>query len=164
MENRQAEVYGFVGWAASFVAYVIFLVWSVVPDEALHAIGITYYPQKYWAVAVPIWLVSCWIFATLLYFSTNWISTEPLDSYYTVTDKHAREYDSINEGFLSSLVRVCAHLLGSGSFLSCFLSLSHKDEDLKGEGIPPLTDIPIDVLNRILYQTPTDTKDNVSIS
>jgi len=74
------------------------LVWSVVPDEVLHAIGITYYPQKYWAVAFPIWLVSCWIFAILIYFASNWIATEPLDSYYTITDKHAREYDSNNEG------------------------------------------------------------------
>ncbi|KAL1535825.1 phosphatidylinositol N-acetylglucosaminyltransferase subunit P-like isoform X4 [Salvia divinorum] len=32
---------------------VIFIVWAYVPDHCLHSIGIYYYPNRYWALAVP---------------------------------------------------------------------------------------------------------------
>jgi phosphatidylinositol glycan class P protein len=106
---------------------VIFLAWALLPDHTLHQLGITYYPMKYWAIAFPIWLCVTFVFVITVYWSSNWISTEPLESYYTITDKHAR---------------TAAH--------------HHFDDDdeedgASAEGIPPLTDIPIHVVNRLLY-------------
>jgi phosphatidylinositol glycan class P protein len=40
------EVYGFVGWIASFVAAAVFGLWAWLPESALHAMGVTYYPNK----------------------------------------------------------------------------------------------------------------------
>ncbi|CAN0187309.1 unnamed protein product [Ascophyllum nodosum] len=79
------EVYGFAGWIASFVAYAIYLVWAFVPESMLHAVGVTYYPSKYWAIAIP-----CAIFVTasslvLAYIAVNFLSTAPLDSFDTMT-------------------------------------------------------------------------------
>lgn len=58
------EVYGFLGWITSSVLYLIYIVWSCTPDVILHWHGITYYPDKYWAIAIPTWmcvsLVSLW--------------------------------------------------------------------------------------------------------
>ena len=35
---------------------VLFLFWAYTPGQVLEAHGITYYPSKYWAVALPTWL------------------------------------------------------------------------------------------------------------
>ncbi|PRW59837.1 phosphatidylinositol N-acetylglucosaminyltransferase subunit P-like [Chlorella sorokiniana] len=50
------EVFGFVGWITSSVAYVLYMLWSYVPNSVLEAYGIHYYPSKYWAVALPTWV------------------------------------------------------------------------------------------------------------
>ncbi|KAI8890759.1 PIG-P-domain-containing protein, partial [Backusella circina FSU 941] len=39
------EYYGFVMYLISFVAFGIYLIWAYVPDEILHSLGITYYPN-----------------------------------------------------------------------------------------------------------------------
>ena len=73
------EVYGFVGWITSAVAYgklgassfsnclaqpanvprrpaaVLYLLWAFTPPRYLEAYGISYYPSQYWAVALPAW-------------------------------------------------------------------------------------------------------------
>jgi phosphatidylinositol N-acetylglucosaminyltransferase subunit P len=63
------EVYGFAGWIASAVAFVAFLLWAVLPESALHAMGITYYPSKHWALAIPLWLV---ILVLYVYWAYEW--------------------------------------------------------------------------------------------
>ena len=50
------EVYGFLGWITSSVLYLVYVVWSCTPDAILHWHGITYYPNKYWAIAIPTWM------------------------------------------------------------------------------------------------------------
>lgn len=51
----QVEVYGFVAWVTSGVLYFLYLLWAFLPNAWLEAVGITYYPDKYWALAVPTW-------------------------------------------------------------------------------------------------------------
>lgn len=63
-KKAAVEVYGFVGWVISFVVYgidnqrirvylnylyplVAFCLWAFLPDSALDALGITYYPSKF---------------------------------------------------------------------------------------------------------------------
>ena len=31
----------------------LFLLWSIIPDETLHNLGIYYYPSKEWALSIP---------------------------------------------------------------------------------------------------------------
>ena len=49
-------VYGFVAYQASYIFMVVYLIWAYVPDEILHSLGITYIPNKYWAVAIPTYI------------------------------------------------------------------------------------------------------------
>ena len=63
------EVYGFAGWIASAVAFVAFLLWAVLPESALHAMGVTYYPSKHWALAIPLWLV---LLVLYVYWAYEW--------------------------------------------------------------------------------------------
>ena len=48
-------VYAFVSWIASLAVYVIFLIWIFTPEELLHALGITYYPDKHYAINLPVY-------------------------------------------------------------------------------------------------------------
>lgn len=47
------EVYGFVGWCSSAVVTVLWFLWAITPDSWLVAVGVAYYPAKYWAIALP---------------------------------------------------------------------------------------------------------------
>ena len=48
-------VYAFVSWIASICVYVIFLVWTLTPEEHLHSLGITYYPNKHYSINLPVY-------------------------------------------------------------------------------------------------------------
>ncbi|KAI8108226.1 hypothetical protein M9434_006255 [Picochlorum sp. BPE23] len=65
------EVYGFLGWITSSTFYVVFLVWAFTPDFILHWYGITYYPSKYWAIALPTWLCVTVVCVHLAYMCVN---------------------------------------------------------------------------------------------
>ena len=49
-------VYGFVLWLFSHAALLLYLVWAIVPDYYLEIAGLDFLPQKYWAIAVPVFL------------------------------------------------------------------------------------------------------------
>jgi PIG-P len=76
---------------------VLYITWAYIPDNILHSYGITYYPDKYWAIALPAWLCASvvaayWIYESLssmipqsespsengVYFSTKSDGIEPL--------------------------------------------------------------------------------------
>ena len=63
-------MYGFVSYLLSSAALAAYLVWLLLPQEYLEATGLAeIFPQKYWAVAVPIYLgVSC---AVHMYITKN---------------------------------------------------------------------------------------------
>jgi hypothetical protein len=61
------EVYGFLGWITSSVLYCMYIVWSCTPDGLLHWHGVTYYPDKYWALAVPTWVCVTVVAACCMY-------------------------------------------------------------------------------------------------
>ncbi len=50
-------------------APVLFLAWAFVPEAALHALGVTYYPDKWWALAAPAWLGAAVLYG---YFAYGW--------------------------------------------------------------------------------------------
>lgn len=58
--------------------------WAYLPDEVLESYGITYYPSKYWALAIPSMMVTTFTFSSIFYRAINFISTAPLDSLDTI--------------------------------------------------------------------------------
>ncbi|KAJ7118606.1 hypothetical protein O6H91_02G115200 [Diphasiastrum complanatum] len=89
---KPAEVYGFVGAICTIVATAIFFVWAYLPEAWLHSIGITYYPSRYWAVAIPAYMMVVPLFVCSVYISLNHITTPPPHSFNTIFDEHTREH------------------------------------------------------------------------
>ncbi|KAL1345523.1 hypothetical protein AAHE18_08G123400 [Arachis hypogaea] len=81
---KPSEVYGFVGSITTVAAAVIFLVWAYVPESWLHSVGIYYYPSRYWALAVPTYMMVTIALMLLFYIGLNFISTPSPASIYTV--------------------------------------------------------------------------------
>ena len=44
------EVYGFVVWVTTWTGLVLYLLWAFLPEETLEAVGVSYYPDKHWAL------------------------------------------------------------------------------------------------------------------
>ena len=83
-------IYGFVLWLTSYLFLILYLVWAIIPEEWLHYLGWTYWPMKYWAIAVPAYIVTgLLLFAFVLYPSVNLLITPPLNDMKTITDEFA---------------------------------------------------------------------------
>ncbi|KAI7931210.1 PIG-P domain-containing protein [Pyricularia oryzae] len=81
------EYYGFVLYVLSWVALLIYLLWAFLPSPVLHAVGIYYYPSRWWALAVPGFLVMLivYIYVALALYNTEFLTLR-LESIETVVD------------------------------------------------------------------------------
>ena len=72
--------YSFVGLISTIVAYIIFLTWSFAPESLLHTYGITYYPSRYYAIALPAYIIVITILIGMFYMGINMFYTfDPSD-------------------------------------------------------------------------------------
>ncbi|KAF0496463.1 PIG-P-domain-containing protein [Gigaspora margarita] len=117
------EYYGFVLYLLSFIAFAIYLLWAYLPKEVLESLGITYYPDRYWALALPVWSFVLVLFIFVAFISINFLNTAPLDSFNTITDDNANVGQNLSQ-------------------------LSKITDDF----VPELHDIPIGIVNACLYQ------------
>lgn len=87
------SVYGYALYIGSNLLLLLYLVWSFVPIEILHEkLGLTYWPSKYWAVALPIWILTAIaVFAFAIYPAINMILTPNIDDPRTITDEYSLE-------------------------------------------------------------------------
>jgi len=115
------EFYGYAFYLVSFVAMFLWLVWAFF-SEYINNLGFTYYPNRYWAVAIPDYIIICILFYVVIFLCYNFIHTPSFDSLNTVTDKYSNLMKSVN--------------------------YSRLEED---NDIPDLQDIPISIVNAYLY-------------
>ena len=82
------EYYGFVLYLTSFLVFLMYLLWAYLPSPFLHALGITYYPDRWWALAIPAWIVMLLIFiyVALLSYNVEYL-TLPMDSAECMVDE-----------------------------------------------------------------------------
>ena len=45
--DRSPEFYGFVALSLTYLLFVVYLAWALLPDTALEALGVAYYPSRY---------------------------------------------------------------------------------------------------------------------
>ncbi|TYZ67455.1 hypothetical protein PybrP1_011388 [[Pythium] brassicae (nom. inval.)] len=89
LHAMQMEFFGFAGWLASALLYVLYLAWAYLPDATLEAYGLAFLPNKRWALALPALLVVTYLFSIALYKALSLLTTPPLASYATVLDAHS---------------------------------------------------------------------------
>ncbi|XP_022110165.1 phosphatidylinositol N-acetylglucosaminyltransferase subunit P-like [Acanthaster planci] len=81
----ERAIYGFVLYLSSIFGFTLYVVWAFVPEKWLHSIGLTYWPQKYWALAIPTYISVCFVFVLVFFVAFNLITAPSLDSVKTVT-------------------------------------------------------------------------------
>jgi phosphatidylinositol glycan class P protein len=83
-------VYGFVMWLLAHLALLLYLVWALVPDTYLELAGLEFLPQKYWAVALPLYLSVCFfLFVFVIYPCLGMLITPGPGDLRHVTDTHS---------------------------------------------------------------------------
>eukprot|EP00158_Paraphelidium_tribonemae_P004630 Partr_v1_DN26879_c0_g1_i6_m41020 putative Phosphatidylinositol glycan anchor biosynthesis, class P len=146
------EFYGFVLYLLSIVFYssfsylvhsgfllelpVVFLMWAYLPDYILHKIGISYYASKYWALALPSYALLTIVYIILMTWSLDFSFNPEFGSAFNVTDEVAVLTRR------NSLSLHGHHLLASKDF----------GDKARVDVMPELSDIPLSVVNAILYE------------
>lgn len=85
------EYYGFFIYLASSFAFLMYLLWAYLPRPFLHQLGIYYYPNRWWALAVPAWLVVLviYIYVALASYNLGYL-TLPMRSSENIVDDAAQ--------------------------------------------------------------------------
>ncbi|KAI9763046.1 MAG: hypothetical protein M4579_000110 [Chaenotheca gracillima] len=71
-------------------AQVMYLLWSYLPSPFLHQLGISYYPNRWWSLAIPSFLVMTivYIYVALASYNTGYL-TLPMESIENIVDEAA---------------------------------------------------------------------------
>jgi phosphatidylinositol N-acetylglucosaminyltransferase subunit P len=84
------EYYGFTLYLTSSLVFIVYILWSFLPSPVLHQLGIYYYPNRWWALAMPAWTVMlvCYIYIALASYNTGYL-TLPMKSVECLVDEAA---------------------------------------------------------------------------
>ncbi|KAJ3426023.1 phosphatidylinositol n-acetylglucosaminyltransferase subunit p [Anaeramoeba flamelloides] len=95
--------YGFALWIISWIAYGVYVLWALVPSHVYESLGVSYYPNQYWAIAIPVYIWVCALCVLFWEFALSLVQTKSLADYQCVTDSSAifrdEENDQYNEIF-----------------------------------------------------------------
>ncbi|XP_064385247.1 phosphatidylinositol N-acetylglucosaminyltransferase subunit P-like [Halichondria panicea] len=87
--SSERATYGFVLYLGSYLLLGVFLLWAFLPNDWLTFIGFSYYPQKYWAVAVPVFGCVCFTMIFFLYIGANLLMVPAPDDLRNITDSYS---------------------------------------------------------------------------
>lgn len=120
--SRAAEFYGFVAWSSTAIGFCLYVLWALVPDRYILWVGINWYPNREWALLLPAWSVILVITTYIVYSSLAIAATPSFSEMRAITDDRAY-----------------------------FPSDGEDNPYFSSTQSPELYDIPIGVVNRVLY-------------
>lgn len=90
--TQSRGVYGFVMYLSFQSFFILYLIWALIPEKYFIQIGITFLPERHWAITVPIYsLTVLTVFAFVIYPSLGLCMTPDIDDLRTIRDKYGSE-------------------------------------------------------------------------
>lgn len=88
--SSHAEYNGFFIYVISCVALSAWIAWALLPDHFLRQLSINYFPDQYWALAIPAYLLMAMLYAYIAIFlyATETLSP-PIDDVRCFFDAHS---------------------------------------------------------------------------
>jgi phosphatidylinositol glycan class P protein len=126
-KSSSREYYGFVLYITTIVFLYIYFIW-VIFGETLDVLGFQF-PNRKWALVVPIWIVGLIPFTIMVFYGKTLIQTRDLDSIDLLTDNSAK----IFMGDEKSIEKI-----------------------LNDSKIPALQDVPLSIVNQCWRHELTD--------
>ncbi|KAK5133170.1 hypothetical protein LTR08_008106 [Meristemomyces frigidus] len=70
------EYYGFTLYLTSSLTFLAYTLWAYLPSPFLHQLGIYYYPNRWWALAVPAWfmMLVAYTYVALASYNTGYLT------------------------------------------------------------------------------------------
>lgn len=130
--GRAPEFYGFTAWLVTLLVYLLYLLWALLPDDVIRAVGIEWYPAREWAILLPAWSVVLFLTAYFVYIALGIYGTPGFSSMSALTDPRAHCPAPV------------ATTTDSGKF-SSYIRFSEST------AIPAPYDLPPALVNRVLY-------------
>ncbi|KAJ3427087.1 phosphatidylinositol n-acetylglucosaminyltransferase subunit p [Anaeramoeba flamelloides] len=117
--------YGFALWIISWIGYGVYVLWALVPSHVYESLGVSYYPNQYWAITIPVYIWVCALCVLFWEFSLSLVQTKSLSDYQCVTDSSAIFREEENDQY-SEIFR-----------------FEHS--------LPLIEDIPLQTINKLLF-------------
>ncbi|CAF2415358.1 unnamed protein product [Rotaria sp. Silwood2] len=103
----ERAIIGFFLYIASIFTFLIYLLWAYLPNNWFDKIGITYYPHKYWSIAMAVVVVTLLIAIVLGNCLVNSLSVPSLDCMRLIHDRHTRKIINIKKSNTDAIPPVC---------------------------------------------------------
>lgn len=85
-------VYGFVMYLSFQLFFILYLIWALIPEKYFVYIGVTFLPDRHWAITVPVYLLTVLtIFAFIIYPSFGLCMTPNVDNFRTIRDNYGSD-------------------------------------------------------------------------
>lgn len=143
-------VYGFVMYLGFKLFFILYVIWAYVPHSWFEAIGITYLPNRHWALSIPVFLLTVLtIFAFFIYPSLGLCMTPNWDDLRTIEDLKSKR------NVFRDTDKISKHKKDKCSCKN--EKYCHRKEFLKikntfsEQRIPPLQDLKITDVSELLY-------------
>lgn len=142
-------VYGFIFHLSFKLMFIIYLIWSIIPEDWFRSIGITYLPKRYWAVIVPIYLLTVLtIFAFVIYPSLGLIMTPSINSTDTIFDSHSLKPSNVQINYNNDSNKKCCEKATTCKMKKFFKGF---DNTFIEKSVPPISDLNISEVSKHLY-------------
>ncbi|KAL3283307.1 hypothetical protein HHI36_006455 [Cryptolaemus montrouzieri] len=130
----------------------LYLIWALVPESYFRSLGITCLPNRYWAISVPIFLLTAFaVSVMIIYPSLGLCMTPDINDLHTIKDKVGCKKNTKMSKLIS---RICADKNSTccPNLETCYKRMYESNEiDPNCNSIPVLKDIEIWEVSKELF-------------
>ena len=121
--SRAPEFYGFVAWTSTYLLFVLYILWAILPEQYIERIGMIWYPSRCvccgflffnfitncfnhreWAILIPSWTIIVIILTYIVYFAIAIRATPSFDDMSAISGTYLYSHlldDKSNNVFMN---------------------------------------------------------------